>query len=98
MKRSNRFRQHALIAATSLVEQSVPSARLTEGMSLLHTGIVAGVAPGAAVAGLVIDRSGASGAYLVSLAAGTVAAVVAQLLPRAGRPAPVDAGVDHVPQ
>ncbi|MGZ5398834.1 MAG: MFS transporter [Nocardioides sp.] len=87
-----------LIAATSLVEQSVPSARLTEGMSLLHTGIVAGVAPGAAVAGLVIDRSGASGAYLVSLAAGTVAAVVAQLLPRAGRPASVDAGADHVPQ
>ena len=71
-----------LIAATSLVEQSVPSARLTEGMSLLHTGVVAGVAPGAALAGLVIDRSGASSAYLVSLAAGTLAAVVAQLIPR----------------
>ncbi len=71
-----------LIAATSLVEQSVPSARLTEGMSLLHTGVVSGVAPGAALAGLVIDRSGASSAYLVSLAAGTLAAVVAQLLPR----------------
>lgn len=71
-----------LIAATSLVEQSVPSARLTEGMSLLHTGVVAGVAPGAALAGLVIDRSGASAAYLVSLAAGTLAAAVAQLLPR----------------
>lgn len=71
-----------LIAATSLVEQSVPSSRLTEGMSLLHTGVVAGVAPGAALAGLVIDHSGASAAYLVSLAAGTLAAVVAQLLPR----------------
>lgn len=71
-----------LIAATSLVEQSVPASRLTEGMSLLHTGVVAGVAPGAAVAGLVIDRSGASAAYAVSFAAGTLAAVVAQLLPR----------------
>lgn len=71
-----------LIAATSLVEQSVPSSRLTEGMSLLHTGVVAGVAPGAALAGLVIDHFGASTAYLVSLAAGTLAAVVAQLLPR----------------
>ena len=49
---------------------------------LLHTGVVSGVAPGAALAGLVIDRSGASSAYLVSLAAGTLAAVVAQLLPR----------------
>ena len=89
-----------LIAATSLVEQSVPSARLTEGMSLLHTGIVAGVAPGAALAGIVIDRSGASAAYLVSLAAGTLAALVAQLLPRTRRPhpAPVDAVADHTPQ
>lgn len=80
-----------LIAATSLVEQSVPGARLTEGMSLLHTGVVAGVAPGAALAGLVVDRSGASAAYLVSLAAGTVAAVVAQLLPRTDRRHPASA-------
>ena len=71
-----------LIAATSLVEESVPSARLTEGMSLLHTGVVAGVALGAALAGVVIDRAGASPAYFVTLAAGTLAAVVAQLLPR----------------
>ena len=74
-----------LIAATSLVEQSVPAARLTEGMSLLHTGVVAGVALGAALAGVVIDRSGASTAYLFTLAAGTLAAAVAQLLPRRAR-------------
>ena len=71
-----------LIAATSLVEQSVPSSRLTEGMSFLHSGVVAGVAPGAALAGLVIDQAGASAAYLVSLGAGALAAAVAQLLPR----------------
>ena len=71
-----------LIAATSLVEQSVPASRLTEGMSVLHTGVVAGIAPGAALAGLVIDRAGASSAYFVSLAAGALAAVAGQLLPR----------------
>ncbi len=71
-----------LIGATSLVEQSVPSARLTEGMSVLHSGVVAGIAPGAALAGLVIDRAGASSAYFVSLGAGALAAVAAQLLPR----------------
>lgn len=74
-----------LIAATSLVEQSVPAGRLTEGMAVLHSGIVAGVAPGAAIAGLVIDRSGASSAYVVSLAAGLLAAVVAQAVPRPAR-------------
>ncbi len=71
-----------LIAATSLVEQTVPSARLTEGMSVLHSGVVAGVGPGAALAGLVVDASGASSAYLVSLAAGVLAALAAQALPR----------------
>jgi MFS family permease len=74
-----------LIAATSLVEQSVPSSRLTEGMSLIHTGVVAGVAPGAAIAGIVVDSSGASAAYLVSLGAGALAAVAAQALPRSER-------------
>ena len=31
-----------LIGAMTMVEQGVPSARLTEGMAILHTGIVAG--------------------------------------------------------
>lgn len=71
-----------LIAATSLTEHVVPHGRLTEGMTLLQTGIVAGVAPGAALAGAVVDRSGTAAAYLVPLAAGAVAAASAQLLPR----------------
>lgn len=71
-----------MIAVTSLVERVVPPSRLAEGMSVLHSGVVAGVGPGAAVAGLVVDRSGASAAYLVSFAAGAVAAVVALLIPR----------------
>ncbi|MGZ8744394.1 MAG: MFS transporter [Nocardioides sp.] len=71
-----------LIATMSLTEKVVPPARLTEGMAIMQTGVVAGVAPGATVAGLVIDASGASPAYLVAAAAGLVAALAAQCLPR----------------
>jgi MFS family permease len=72
----------SLIAATSLVEQVVPPSRLTEGMSFIHTGIVAGVAPGAALAGVIVDQSGPSAAYVVSVGAGLVAALTALSLPR----------------
>ena len=71
-----------LIASTSLVEQTVPPSRLTEGMAFLHTGIVAGVAPGAALAGVVVDQAGSSSAYLVSVGAGLLAALAALLVPR----------------
>lgn len=62
-----------LIATMSLAEHALPSSRLTEGMAFLHTGLIGGVAPGAAVAGQVIDAYGASPAYLVSLGGGVVA-------------------------
>jgi MFS family permease len=71
-----------LIATTSLTEQVVPAGRLTEGMMVIHTGIVAGVAPGATLAGLVVDAYGGSPAYLVAAAAGAVAALAAQTIPR----------------
>lgn len=67
-----------LIGTMTMVEQHVPSGRLTEGMAILHTGIVAGVAPGASVAGVVVDHSGASAAYVVALAGGVLGALVAQ--------------------
>ena len=73
-----------MIAAMTMVEQGVPAGRLTEGMAILHTGIVAGVAPGASVAGLVVDHSGASAAYAVALVGGLLGALAAQ----AARPAP----------
>lgn len=63
-----------LIAMMALVQEVVPTARLTEGMSLVHTGMAAGIAPGAALAGLAIDRYGASPAYWVAVAAGLVGA------------------------
>lgn len=67
-----------LIATMSLTEQTVPPGRLTEGMAILHTGLMAGVAPGAAIAGYVVDHQGASAAYLVAVAAGFVAVLGAQ--------------------
>jgi MFS family permease len=62
------------VAGFSLIEKNVPRSRLTEGMTLVETAAVAGVAPGAAIAGQVIDNHGASAAYLVCLVAGAVAA------------------------
>lgn len=71
-----------MIAAMSLTEEVVPSGRLTEGMAIMQTGLVAGVAPGATLSGLVVDHQGASAAYLVSFAAGTVAALAGLAIPR----------------
>ncbi|WP_182526449.1 MFS transporter [Nocardioides dongkuii] len=71
-----------LVATMSLTERTAPRGRLTEAMSIMQTGLVAGVAPGATFAGMVVDAEGASAAYLVSLGAGVVAALAAQLLPR----------------
>jgi predicted MFS family arabinose efflux permease len=66
----------------SLTEEVVPSGRLTEGMAIMQTGLVAGVAPGATLSGLVVDHQGASAAYLVSFAAGAVAALAGLTIPR----------------
>ena len=67
-----------LISAMTLVEQGVPPSRLTEGMAIVVTGLVAGVAPGASIAGFVVDHSGASAAYGVALAGGILGALAAQ--------------------
>lgn len=66
-----------LIAAMSLAEQVLPTTRMTEGMAFLQTGLAAGLAPGAAVAGIVIDEAGASPAYLVCVAGGLIALLAA---------------------
>ncbi len=71
-----------LIATISLVEQTVPRSRLTEGIAWISTGIAAGVAPGAAISGQVIDAAGASIAYLVPVASGLLAVLVSFMLRR----------------
>lgn len=65
-----------LIAAMTLIEKHVPPARLTEGIAWTTTGVAIGVAPGAAVAGWLIDRDGASAGFWVPLIAGLAAAIV----------------------
>ena len=49
-----------LIGAVSFIEQTVPASRLTEGIAMLSTTMAAGIAPGAAVAGVVVDAHGAA--------------------------------------
>lgn len=64
-----------LIALFSLIEASVPRARLNEAMGIVQTGMSAGIAPGAWLAGVVADEHGGSAAYWVC----TVSAVLAGL-------------------
>lgn len=70
-----------LIAAVSRLEEVTPRARFSEAMGLLHTGIAAGTAPGAAIGGGVIDRFGGSAAYWVAVS-GAVLALGCVLLAR----------------
>ena len=74
-----------LIATMSLVEQALPKERLTEGMSVLQTGLAAGVAAGAPLAGIVIDHIGASEAYGVTVAGGLAAVACAMLIRSSAR-------------
>ena len=66
-----------LVATVSLIEAEVPTARLTEGMTWLSTGIAVGLAPGAAIAGQIIDTHGPSTAYWVPVVSGLIAAAIA---------------------
>jgi MFS family permease len=72
-----------LIALFSGIEQGVPVGRLTEGIAISHTGLAAGLAPGAWLSGVVIDAHGASSSYLVALGGGIVAALVSFAVPTA---------------
>ena len=64
-----------LIALFSLIEEAVPRERLNEAMGFVQTGLAAGIAPGAWLAGVVSDASGGLAAYWVC----TVSAVLAAL-------------------
>ncbi len=66
-----------LVATISLIEVNVPASRLTEGITWLSTGIGFGVAPGAAIAGRLVDDVGASAGYYVPVVSGLLAAGVA---------------------
>ncbi len=64
-----------LICAFALVEASVPSGRLTEGLTWTVTGITLGYSLGAAVTGPAVDHLGTPHAYLVALGFGLLTAL-----------------------
>ncbi|MET7687130.1 MFS transporter [Streptomyces sp. NPDC005483] len=86
-----------MITTMSLIEQHVPRAQLTEGMTWISTGLAVGVALGSSVAGWVIDAAGARAGYGVPAVAGAVAVAVGFLgYRRLKRPAPRRGGsVEH---
>ncbi|MFF5531930.1 MFS transporter [Streptomyces cinerochromogenes] len=65
-----------MITTMSLIEEHVPRARLTEGMTWVSTGLAVGIAVGSSVAGWVIDAAGARAGYGVPAVSGAVAVVV----------------------
>ncbi|SDD48598.1 MFS transporter [Streptomyces prasinopilosus] len=78
-----------MITTMSLIEEHVPRAQLTEGMTWVSTGLAVGVALGSAASGWVIDAAGARAGYGVPAVSGAVAVVVGFLgYRRLKRPAP----------
>jgi MFS family permease len=75
----------SLIAVISLLEASTPRARLTEAMAVFQTGISAGIAPGAYLAGVLADHASGSASYWVCVVSGALTLAAALLC----RPAPV---------
>lgn len=69
----------ALITAVSWVEETVPTSRLNEGMAAFSTGLLAGIAPGAAVAGWLVDHHGVSAAYWLPGSAALLGVLIALL-------------------
>jgi MFS family permease len=75
-----------LITVLALVEEHVPAAARTEGLSWLLTGIGGGVGVASALAGRVIDAAGGRAGFLVSLVAGLLSAAIAAVGMRWMRP------------
>jgi hypothetical protein len=79
-----------LIAGFAWIEETVPPDRITEGITLFITGLGGGVAPGAALVGVVIDAAGASRSYALTGGAALLGAALAFLAVAfsGARPAP----------
>lgn len=76
-----------LISLFSLIEASVPRTRLNEAMGFVQTGMSAGIAPGAWLAGVVADEHGGSAAYWVCTVSAVLAALAGLAMRAPGRPA-----------
>jgi predicted MFS family arabinose efflux permease len=66
-----------LIAVVSLLEASTARSRLTEAMAVFQTGISAGLAPGAYLAGVVADHTSGAATYWVCVGAGALTLLAA---------------------
>ncbi len=66
-----------LITTMNLIERIVPKAQLNEGMTLVLTGLIIGIAAGSAVSGAVVDRVGQRQGYWVAVLAAAFALVMA---------------------
>ncbi len=77
-----------MIAVTSLIEELCPATRLNEGLAAFSTALVAGVAPGAALVGVVVDAHGASPSFWVPATAALTGAAAGLVLRAQRRPAP----------
>lgn len=83
-----------LIASVSVIQTSVPPVRLTEALGWTGTGMSAGVATGAALGGLTVDRVASAGGFALVVGFGALL-VVGALLVRT--PAPVAQEVSDSP-
>jgi MFS family permease len=70
-----------LISLFSVIESSTPRSRLNEAMGFVSTGVSAGIAPGAWLAGVVADASGGDSAFWVGAASAVVAAAAVFTVP-----------------
>ncbi|MEN3362267.1 MAG: hypothetical protein V7637_6249 [Mycobacteriales bacterium] len=78
-----------LIPVFGLVEELVPAAIRTEGLTWLTTGIGVGLAVASSAVGRVIDRSGARVAFAIPIGCALLAATLAWSFARWLRPEPV---------
>ncbi|WP_405641516.1 MFS transporter [Streptomyces uncialis] len=82
-----------MITTMALVEQHVPRAKLTEGMTWVSTGLAVGIALGSSASGWVIDARGAEAGYVVPGISGAVVVIVGFLgYRRLKQPAPQRGG------
>lgn len=65
-----------LISGMSLAERLVPSSQLTEGLTWSTTGLVVGFSLATALAGHIVDASGASTAFTVAIGFGVTAVAI----------------------
>ncbi|MER7108153.1 MFS transporter [Streptomyces sp. NPDC000229] len=66
-----------MVTGMTLVQRLTPAAQLNEGMTLVVTALLGGIAVGSATGGWTVEHTGAGSGYAVPVAAAAVALVVA---------------------